>query len=97
MEAITNLPSWMLFAVLGGVQLVGLASGWLARASAGSSYQGVCQQFFLVCLGLVGFATLISPDLRPGWWLSCGTTLCVMVLTALCDFGQFRRAGERGA
>ncbi len=81
--------------VLGGLTLllvVGVLSGWLARAAEGSAYQTACQRLFAVCLALVGLANLVSIGLPPGYWITCGTSLCVMVLTATCHTGGTRQA-----
>ncbi len=68
------------------VQLLGLFSAWIARLSEGSSRQAISQRFFLGFLVLVGAATLVAFGLGPGYWLSSGAVLSVMVLAATCDF-----------
>ena len=80
------------FWFLAAVQLVGLASAWLARLSEGSCHQTDCQCLFLGCLGMVGVATVTALWMGPGWWLGSGATLSVMVVTATCDF---RRPAQR--
>jgi hypothetical protein len=68
------------------IQLAGLASGWWARVSEGSSVEGFAQRLFFVCLCLVGTLTVLSLTAGPGVCVCCGATLSVMVLTATWDF-----------
>ena len=79
---------WLLIAV----QAAGLTSTWLTRLSEGSRCQTSCQRLFFGCLGLVGLATIASLGLGPGSWLSCGTTLSLMVVGVTWDVGQSSRA-----
>jgi hypothetical protein len=72
--------------LLTSVQVIGLISAWLARVSEGSSRQTVSHGFFLVCLGVVGFATAAGLTIGPGCWLTAATTLATMILIAICDF-----------
>ena len=75
-----------------GIQLVGLASVWLARASEGLTLQKPFQWLLLACLALVGGATMLSVSMGPGFWLTSGATLSVMVVAALFDGGDARDA-----
>jgi hypothetical protein len=68
------------------IQVIGLVSAWLARASEGSRRETSCQRIFFACLGLMGLATMAAFSLSPGWWLTSGATLSVMILVATCDF-----------
>ena len=69
------------------IQVAGLLSAWLARASEGSCRQAWCQRLFLGCLGLAGGAAMLSVAFGPGYWLTSGMALSVMVLAAVWDFG----------
>jgi hypothetical protein len=73
------------------VEVVGLASAWLARLSAGSRRQTPCQCLFLACLALVGGAAFVSLGFGPGCWLVSSVTLSLMILTVTCDFSRSRQ------
>ncbi|MCL4190829.1 MAG: hypothetical protein KJZ87_03720 [Thermoguttaceae bacterium] len=77
--------------ILGVIQAVGLISAALARLSEGSGRQAASQRLFLACLALVGGCTVVSLVLGPGYWLTSGTTLSLMVLAATCDFNYAGR------
>jgi hypothetical protein len=77
---------------LGGIHALGLAAAVIARLSVGSRCQTFSQNLFLVCLAIVGGATIVALGLWPPCWLASGATLCVMVLTATSDFGRSHRA-----
>lgn len=78
-------PSWVFHAVA-TVQIVGLASAWLARASQGSASHALCQGLFFFALAIVS-ATAIASTLFPsGVWLMSGVTLSVMIVGTTCDF-----------
>jgi hypothetical protein len=76
-----------LWALLG----LGLLSAAMTRAKEGSVHQGLTQRLFLVCLGLVGLATIVFLLVNCDAWLSSGTTLSLMVLAAVCDFRPGRQ------
>lgn len=71
-----------------GVQFLGFVSALLSRLGEGSRGEGHCQCFFMLCLGLVGLATITSLFLVQGGWLSGGATLSTMVVIALYDGGE---------
>lgn len=74
--------------VLAAIQVSGLISAWLARLSIGFRHQNYCQMLFFVLLATVGATTAASLFLMSNFtWMGCGTTLCLMVLTAIWDFG----------
>ena len=79
-----QLAFWFMVAV----QVAGLASACLARASLGGNAQVSCQRVFLGCLALVSTATMLSLALSHASWLVCSTTLSLMILSAVWDFGQ---------
>jgi hypothetical protein len=89
---LNGLESSVLVLVLAVIQAVGLVSAALARLSEGSGRQWASQRLFLVCLGLVGGCTVVSLILGPGYWLTSGTTLSLMVLAVTCDFNHSRQA-----
>ena len=76
---------------LAALQILGLASALVARLTEGSCCQATTQQIFFACLALVGMATMFLLGMRPGYWLSSGATLSLMVLAATCDFRHARR------
>jgi len=78
--------------VLASIQLLGLASAWLARIAQGSRGQTASQWLFLCCLGLVGLSTAAAVTIDSMLWLVCGATLALMVLAAVADFGRSPRA-----
>lgn len=69
------------------VQVVGLASAWLARVTSRSIRHSSCQVLFFCCLTLVGMVTMLAFSHGAGAFLLCGTTLSIMVLTTTWDFG----------
>jgi hypothetical protein len=85
------LPLWW----LAGVQTLGLASAWFARIHQGSHRQSGSQWLFLTLLALVGATTLAAALTSPAGSVVCGTTLAVMVLTAVWDFDSGRKALAR--
>ncbi len=80
-------PSFLVWS-LGVIQILGLASAWLARLSEGSAGQASCQRLFFACLALVALTTMASIALSPTpkYWLASGATLSVMILAAIWDF-----------
>jgi len=68
------------------IQALGYLSAWAARCSEGSRHQAWFQRLFVVSLLLVGGATIVSLGVGPGCWVSCGTTLSLMVVGATCEF-----------
>lgn len=79
---------WMMAAM----PAFGLVCAWIARKSQGSPRQAFWQRLFYGALVAVGLVCMFGTVLGPGWWLSSGATLPVMVLTATCDVGSARRA-----
>jgi hypothetical protein len=75
---------------LATLQVVGLASACLARMSEGSRVQAQCHAAFMVCMCLLGVATAASLAVGPGWCMSCGLTLSIMAVGAVCDFSGTR-------
>jgi hypothetical protein len=83
-----NVSMWWLM----GIQIMGLASAWLARISEGSKHQVSYQLLFFCCLGGVGAATIGALLTSPGSCLMTGATLPIMVLAATWDFSAGKRA-----
>jgi hypothetical protein len=83
---------------LGIMQVVGLASAWLARLYEGSRGQAHCHRLFFGCLALTGLATMLAAELGPRYLLFSCITLSVMVLVAVWDFEAHPRheVGARG-
>ncbi len=80
--------SIVVLGLFGLIQLAGLSSAWLARASEGSWCQNSCQWLFVACLSAVGLATIVSLQFGAGLWVFSGTTLSVMVVAATYDVGH---------
>jgi hypothetical protein len=74
--------------ILAVIEIVGLASAWMARLSLGSRRQRPFQALFIVCLLLSGATTVLALPLGAGCWLTASTTFAIMVLTATCDFSR---------
>lgn len=79
------------FWILGGVQLLGLTSAWMARLSEGSEHQAICQRLFFLGLVLMGLTTMLTAG-RPGLWLMSAVTLAVSLLVVICDFRHAKRS-----
>ena len=67
------------------VQLIGLLSVALARVSERSAAQALCQQFFVVCLLMVGGISVLAIHLGADSWLICATMLPLMAVGATLD------------
>lgn len=78
-------PSFLIWG-LALIQIVGLASAWLARMSEGSRSQVSCHRVFFCCLAMMGLTTMIALAVTPKYWLTSGTTLSLMVISAVWDF-----------
>jgi hypothetical protein len=80
------------YTFLGGIQIVGLISAWLARFTEGSQHQHWYQRLFFVCLLMLGMATIAAMHSSPGACVMTGATFAVMVLAATWDFSASKRA-----
>jgi hypothetical protein len=87
--------NYLLFTSILAVQLIGLTSAAMARASIGSRHQVKFQWLFMFCLGLVGAGTVISLGIAPGLWILSGAGLAIMVLAVTCEFGRAPQATIR--
>ena len=83
--------SWAVWFVI-LVQVAGLLSVWLARASEGLTLEKRFRWLFLACLGLVAGSTMVGLSLGAGFWLTSGATLSAMVVTGIFDSGEPRDA-----
>jgi hypothetical protein len=88
MQEINSAAAIGLFAV---VQVIGWTCGLLARFSMRSRHQAVCQALFMLSLVIVGIITSLSLFLGSVCWLLSATTLCCMILLAICDFDRHQR------
>ena len=83
-----SLPVATVFWWLIIVHVLGIVSAWMVRIHAGSVRQALYQRVFLIFLGLVTIATIAASTAAPHHWLVSGTTLSLMVLTAVWDFSS---------
>jgi len=67
------------------VVTAGLGSALFARCSEGSRCQTLSQVLFFASLAMVGLAAIGSVLLGPGCWVTCSSTLAVMVIGATYD------------
>ena len=74
--------------MIAAVQIIGLFSAWATRFSEGSVWQVWFQRLFFASLLLMGVTTVLAFGVGPGCWISCGTTLSLMVVGATCDFSR---------
>lgn len=79
--------TWFLIAL----QLTGLVSTWLTRLSEGCCYHGLFQVAFLILLPLIGGTTIFALTFGSISWLASGSTLAVMVVSAV--WGSERSRG----
>jgi hypothetical protein len=78
-----NVPFWCLLVL----QIVGLASMFLARMSRPTLLHNCCRLLFVVCLVVVGLATIYAMGLQSSTWAWCGTTFSVMAVGGTMDLG----------
>jgi len=73
--------------LLGVIQVLGLISAFATRISRRSSRRSASQWVFFSCLALVAAAAVLTVGKPPGCWLTSGTTISLMVVTAVGEFG----------
>ena len=73
---------------LGIIQVLGLISAFATRLARPSRRWRASQWVFFTCLGLVAMSMILTLGASSGSWLTSGTTLSLMVLTAVWDFGR---------
>ena len=76
------LPEATLFWCAVAIQLAGLFSMVLSRLSRSGWYQAV----YLVCLLIIGAATMWTTACGSDYWMSFGATLAAMCVGAILDF-----------
>lgn len=76
---------------LATVQVLGMATAWLARLSQGSAHQRRCQRLFFISLIAVGGATMMSLRLNPVCWLISAVIFTLTIMIVVCDFSRGRR------
>lgn len=85
MDVIATLCSSWSFIL---IQLVGILSMAAARLPVGRWAKYCWQSLFFVCLLAVGAATMVAVGFGSGNWLSSGTTLSLMAVGSVVDFGR---------
>ncbi len=72
--------------ILATIQILGMASAWLARLSQGSANQDRWQRLFFFSLLAVGGATMLSLRLPPACWCVSAVLFTLTILVVVCDF-----------
>jgi hypothetical protein len=73
------------------LQVVGLASMLLGRMPQPTLLHHCCRQVFIVCLVVVGLATIYAMGSQTSTWAWCGTTFSVMAVGGTMDLGSASR------
>jgi hypothetical protein len=73
------------------LQVVGLASMFLARMPHPTLVHNCCRQVFIACLIVVGLATIYAMGSQTSAWAWCGTTFSVMAVGGTMDLGSASR------
>lgn len=73
------------------LQVVGLASMVLTRIPHSTLLHSCCQKLFIVCLVVVGLATIYAMGSQCSTWAWCGTTFSVMAVGGTMDLGNASR------
>lgn len=84
------MANWFLVALFVGVQVCGLAAAVIARVCQQQSKCQLWQLVFLAALASVGGVTLMAALTIHAAWLTGGTTIAGMVLSATFGFPQPR-------
>lgn len=87
----TQLAPASLFAALALIQCAGLLCAVLARVAVKTRMEFVCHWLFYASLLLVGTTAIAAFSCGMGCGLVCGTTLAVMAVTAILDFGPVKQ------
>lgn len=84
-------PNW-LFPLVAAIQVLGLASAWLARASQSCCrHRPVFQALFFIALTAVAGTAIVGGNFPSPIWLISGFTLPVMIVGTTCDFRRAER------
>lgn len=89
----TEFADPMVFWAMVTLQLIGLASILLARFQQSCTKQGYCRGFFVVCLMVLGFATIYSIGAQSSYWAWCGTTFSLMAVGGTFEGGTVQGTG----
>jgi hypothetical protein len=73
------------------LQVVGLASMFLARLPHPTLLHNCCRRVFIACLVVVGVATIYAMGHECSTWAWCGTTFSVMAVGGTMDLGNASR------
>jgi hypothetical protein len=73
------------------LQVVGLASMFLARLPHPTLLHNCCRHLFVVCLIVVGLATIYAMGQECSTWAWCGTTFSLMAVGGTMDLGGASR------
>jgi len=74
--------------LFGVIQVLGLISAFATRISRRSCRRSASHWVFFGCLSLVAMAAILTVGKPPGCWLTSGTTISLMVVTAVGEFGR---------
>lgn len=89
-------PNWLL-PVVAAVQVLGLVSAWLARASQTSRrHHPICQLVFLLAMAAVAATAIACARFPSAIWLLSSITLPVMIVGTTCDFRRHDRPAAAG-
>jgi len=80
---------WSVFAL----QVVGLTSMFLARMPHPTFLHNCCRRLFVVCLIVVGLATIYAMGSQSNCWAWCGTVFSLMAVGGTMDLGGASRIG----
>jgi hypothetical protein len=81
----------LFFWIVLALQLVGLTSMFLARMPHATSLHTCCRSVFLLCLIVVGVATIYSMGSQGHSWAWCGTVFSLMAVGGTMDLGGASR------
>lgn len=73
------------------LQVIGLASMFLARMPHPTFLHGCCRRLFVVCLIVVGLATIYAMGSQTSTWAWYGTTFSLMAVGGTMDLGSASR------
>ena len=82
------LTPGLVFWLLAGLHLCGLASMFLSRLPHSHRVHAMFQHVFLGCLVFVGLATMVTICVQSNCWVWSGTTFSLMAVGATADLGQ---------
>lgn len=73
------------------LQVVGLASMFLARMPHATLLHSCCRRVFVLCLVIVGVATIYAMGSQSNCWAWCGTIFSLMAVGGTMDLGGAQR------